>query len=246
MQRKRIIALNIHLNSFEEGLTNIINLAKDKVPSFVCFVNAHMMIEAYWDKKLASSINNAHFLAADGMPVAKAIKFVHKIEQPRISGMDSFPKLLKLAAEYNLNVFLFGSTNDVLEKIAQKASKENPRLNFCGIFSPPFDQPINAQAYIDKINQSNAHLVFVALGCPKQEKWMADNSEKINAVLLGVGGAFPVYAGTQNRAPDWMQNYSLEWLYRFLQEPGRLWKRYLITNSLFVFLVLKQKLSSLF
>ena len=96
------------------------------------------------------------------------------------------------------------------------------------------------------INSSGANLVFVALGCPKQEKWMAQNSHKINAMLLGVGGAFPVFAGVASRAPLFMQNTGLEWVYRLYQEPKRLFKRYLFTNSIFLFLVLKAKIKLIF
>ncbi len=111
-----------------------------------------------------------------------------------------------------------------------------------GSWSPPFRPLTDTEKEDDirRINDSGAHLVFVALGCPKQERWMAENKGKIHAVMLGVGGAFPVYAGLQRRAPEWMQKYALEWVFRLCQEPKRMWKRYLVTNTLFCILLAKE------
>nr|WP_315820525.1 WecB/TagA/CpsF family glycosyltransferase [Paraflavitalea speifideiaquila] len=117
-----------------------------------------------------------------------------------------------------------------------------PNLKIGGAISPPFGvtlTPQELQHHIDMINQSSSHVVYVALGCPKQEKWMANNYNKINAVLLGIGGALPVLAGVQTRAPKWMQDMSLEWLFRLLQEPRRMFRRYLYTNSYFIWLLTK-------
>jgi len=128
----------------------------------------------------------------------------------------------------------------VLKKIEQKALYEFPKLIIAGLFSPPFRKLSESEEneIVKKINYSNASLIFVALGCPKQEIWMKRMKGKINGVMVGVGGAFPVYAGITKRAPLWMQKTSLEWLFRMIQEPGRLWKRYLVTNSKFIFLSL--------
>ena len=246
MPRKKIIALNINISSVDQAINDILELGQKRVPSFVCFVNAHMIIEAYWNKGLSEKINKARFLVPDGMSVTKSIKFLYKIDQERMPGIGSFPKLIKRAADKNLSIYLFGSTDDVLKKIKKRALEENPHLNITGTFSPSFDKPIDSESYINKINDASPHVVFVALGCPKQEKWMAMHSHKVNAVMLGVGGAFPVYAGIKKGAPDWMQRHSLEWFYRLCQEPGRLWKRYLVTNSMFILLILKQKAQLIF
>jgi N-acetylglucosaminyldiphosphoundecaprenol N-acetyl-beta-D-mannosaminyltransferase len=140
-----------------------------------------------------------------------------------------------------MHVFFFGTTPELLDSIGSKIREKFPNVNIAGLFSPPFDKPIDDESYVDLINASGAQLVFVSLGCPKQEKWMATHSHKINAVLLGVGGAFPVFAGTVKRAPLFMRNIGMEWMFRFFQEPTRLFKRYLKTNSLFIYLVLKFK-----
>ena len=119
-------------------------------------------------------------------------------------------------------------------------------MHIVGLLAPPFNKIFDDESYVKIINSSEANLVFVALGCPKQEKWMAMHSSKIKAVLLGVGGAFPVFAGVTKRAPLFMQNMGMEWMYRLFQEPNRLFKRYLITNSWFMYLVLKTKIKNIF
>jgi len=129
----------------------------------------------------------------------------------------------------------------VLEQLIRKIETTYPGVQVAGAISPPF-RPLSQEElndHIDQINRSGANFVLVALGCPKQETWMALHSEKLHAVLLGLGGAFPVTAGLQKRAPVWMQRAALEWLHRLLQEPGRLFKRYLYTNLYFIVLLVK-------
>jgi N-acetylglucosaminyldiphosphoundecaprenol N-acetyl-beta-D-mannosaminyltransferase len=141
-------------------------------------------------------------------------------------------------------VFLYGSTPKVLEKIKDRIRSRYPGAIIAGAISPPFRElnETEIKEHIQQINESEAHYVLVALGCPKQEKWMATNYNSINAVLLGLGGAFPVAAGLQKRSPAWMQKLSLEWMYRLIQEPRRLFKRYFYTNTLFLWLLAKELL----
>jgi N-acetylglucosaminyldiphosphoundecaprenol N-acetyl-beta-D-mannosaminyltransferase len=234
--KKRIVSLNIDLIGYHAALAKVITLAKERTPSYVCFANVHMTIEAYDEPEFSRQINGAALVLSDGMPLVKCIKWQYKYEQERIAGMDFMPDIIKLAAKNKLKIFLFGSTLDVLCKI-----KTRIEVDFidCVVdyFSPPFERSINDPQYVDEINKSGANIVLVALGCPKQEKWMADNSNLINAVLLGVGGAFPVYAGLTKRAPKAMQMTGTEWLYRLMQEPARLFYRYFRTNIKFLFLL---------
>ncbi len=156
--------------------------------------------------------------------------------------MDFMPALMDKAEKRNESVFFYGSTNDVLNKIKDKVKTEFPRLNIAGMIAPPFRDLSQDELdkYVKIINESGAKYVFIGLGCPKQEIWMAQNSPKINALLLGVGGAFEVYCGIKKRAPFWMRKYSLEWVFRLKQDPKRLWKRYLYTNLLFSYFFVKQ------
>ena len=244
--RRKIISLDIDLFSYKDSIKKIMEDARDRKRGYVCFANVHMIIEAYQDKQFAKDVNNATLVLPDGMPLVKTLKLFYGIEQDRVAGMDVMPDLIRIASNNNLKLFFFGTTPELLEKIRLKIEKDFPKTDVVGLFSPPFNEPLNNDLYTEMINSSGANLVFVALGCPKQEKWMAQNSSKINAMLLGVGGAFPVFAGVASRAPLFMQNTGLEWVYRLYQEPKRLFKRYLFTNSIFLFLVLKTKIKLIF
>lgn len=245
MSRSRpIVSLNLSHKSYKGSIEEIIRLAKDKIPSYVCFANVHMCIEAYDDQSFARQVNQGNLVCADGMPLVKASRLINGQSIERVAGMDMMPSLIERAATEGLSVFFFGTSNELLDKIEAKAKKENPGLRVAGTFSPPFKKlsPEEVAAHRKLIIDSEADLVFVALGCPKQEKWMADNSSYIPAVLLGVGGAFPVYVNEQKRAPAWIRSISMEWAFRLAQDPKRLFKRYFYTNSKFLYLLLKQYL----
>jgi len=235
MEPREVISLAPSLVSYQEALQTIIKLAGKRESSFVCFANVHMTVEAYL---------RARLITADGMPLAKSLNYLYGIHQERIAGMDMMQDVLAACEKDSLSVYLFGSTDRLLNILQVKIRQRHPGLKIAGVFSPPFGKfsPENSRQYCQRINESGADLVLVCLGCPKQEIWMAENFAAVKAVMLGVGGAFEVYAGLKKRAPRWMQNLSLEWLYRLLQDPGRLMKRYVVTNSIFVFLLARQLL----
>lgn len=240
-ERKRILSLELSTYSYQGSLRKIMDWAKEKRSAYVCFSNVHMTIEAWDDKNFANQVNSADLVCADGMPLVEAIKKVYKKSVERVAGMDMMPSVLEKAEAEHQSVYFYGSTDEMLEKIVLEAKRKYPNLPIAGKLSPPFRALSKAEEskIISDINASGASIVFVALGCPKQEKWMAKHSPQINAVLLGVGGAFPVFAGVQDRAPTWMRNFSLEWMYRLYQDPKRLFKRYFYTNSKFIFLLMQ-------
>lgn len=250
LPKKRVISIDISIGKYNEFLNEIIKLAKKKKSNYICVANVHMTVEAYNDKKFQDIVNSAIITTPDGMPIAKAIKVFYNIEQDRVAGMDLFPDLLKESEKHNLKIFLYGSTDKILNKIKKKAKNLYPNLEIIGFYSPPFRELTEEEkeAIINYINSLEPNIVFVSLGCPKQEKWMAEMYGKINALMIGVGGAFLTFSGTQKRAPKWMQDLSLEWLYRLFQEPKRLFKRYAYTNTKFLYLftkeLLKQKLKT--
>lgn len=237
---RRVGTLNITLIGYCEAIAWIVRFAHQYQQGYVCFANAHMTVEAYRNRTISDKINQASMVLADGVPVQKSLALLYGVRQERIAGMDIFPDLLREAAKEGLSVFFFGTTNEILEKINQKAVQDFPTLRIAGMFSPPFGTNLNSGEYLELINKTKPHLVFVALGCPKQEIWMSENYKNINALLLGVGGAFPVYAGVTRRAPLLFQKYGLEWAFRLAQEPRRLFKRYFITNLLFISLIVRQ------
>jgi len=240
----KVLSLSLNSYSYQEAKHHIIEWAKARKSAYVCFANVHMTIEAYDDLDFAEMVNGADMVCADGMPLSKAVKLIYDKKIERVAGMDMFPTLIEEAHKEKLNIFLFGSTDEVLAKIEKKIIEKFPSAKLVGAISPPFRTLSETEEgeFIHQINASSANMVFVALGCPKQEKWMAKHSSKINAVLLGVGGAFPVFVEAEKRAPEWMRRMSLEWLYRLRQDPKRLFKRYFYTNTKFLYLLALRKL----
>jgi len=247
-QRLRIISLDIHNISFKESLDQISAWGLDNKPGFVCFANVHMTIEAHIKPSFKEILHKALFVLPDGKPLAIACTWLYKIKQERISGMDFMPALLKRADMLQAKIFLYGSTNTVLEKLTSRIEAIYPKVIIAGKIAPPFRtlSDTEREEHIREINESGANFVLVALGCPKQEKWMAENFIRINSVLLGLGGAFPVVAGIQKRSPLWMQNLALEWLFRLIQEPKRMVKRYAYTNLHFMQLLAKELIKNIF
>ncbi|MBK8341746.1 MAG: WecB/TagA/CpsF family glycosyltransferase [Flavobacteriales bacterium] len=239
LAKREVVGVGITLGSFEQHLDAIVRLAQARTSSYVCCVNAHMAVEANSDRAFARLVNAADLATADGVPLLRTLQKFGKTHQERVAGNDLLPALFARAAEHQLPVYLYGGKQEVLEVIQQKATREFPGLRFAGTHSPPF-RALTAEELLhdaDRINTSGAAIVMVSLGCPKQERWMASMKPGVKAVMLGLGGAFLLYAGVDTRATKWMRDLSLEWAYRFVLEPRRLWKRYLVTNTLFLGLI---------
>lgn len=237
-----LISIKITCKQYLNFVSHLIENALEKVSTYTCVANVHMCIEAYQHKDFAAIVNQADLVTPDGMPLVKALKWLYGINQDRVAGMDLLPDLLKESEAKNIKVFFYGGTEAMLANTKNYCAQQFPQLQIAGMISPPFRSLTKEeeQEYINTINASGAGFVFVALGCPKQEKWMASMKGKIQACMVGIGGALPVMIGMQKRAPVWMQKASLEWLYRLLQEPKRLFKRYAITNTLFIVLLFRQ------
>ncbi|MEM9215764.1 MAG: WecB/TagA/CpsF family glycosyltransferase [Cyanobacteria bacterium P01_F01_bin.150] len=227
---------------FERQIDTIIEWAKYKVGKFVCVANVHMLMEAYWDKSFHSVLRDADLVTPDGMPLVWVIRALGFKNQNRVAGLDILLAVCQRAEASSQSVFFVGSTEETLRGIRSRLAKDFPKLHVAGMVSPPF-RPMTSmenQELIDTINGSGANLVFVAFGCPKQEMWMAQNRTQVNAVMIGLGAAFSLYAGVYRRAPLWVRQAGLEWLYRLCQEPKRLWKRYGMTIPPFLILALRQ------
>jgi N-acetylglucosaminyldiphosphoundecaprenol N-acetyl-beta-D-mannosaminyltransferase len=240
--KQYLLEFGISTGSYGLFADTIIEMAKQKVSAMVCVANVHMFAEAYRDKDFLNIVNQADIVTPDGKPLTYAMRLLYNIKQDRVAGMDLLPDLLQRMVEEKLSVFFYGGSEKVLGLTEKYLQEKYPGVPVAGLYSPPYRQLTAAEeaADIEKIKALNPAIVFVVLGCPKQEKWMATVKGKINAVMIGVGGALPVMIGEQKRAPEWMQKYALEWLYRLYQEPKRLFKRYASTNSLFVWLIFKE------
>jgi N-acetylglucosaminyldiphosphoundecaprenol N-acetyl-beta-D-mannosaminyltransferase len=242
MERKEIINFGITTGNYSSFVNHIVTLAHHKESANVCVANVHMFIEAYKDKSFNSIINDATMVTPDGRPLTWVLRYVYGIRQDRVAGMDLLPDLLQQMMLKRLPAFFYGGTPALLEKTDNYLRYAFPDLPIAGMYSPPFRPATKEEEdqLVNKINNSGAAVVMVILGCPKQERWMASMKGKINAVMIGVGGALPVMVGMQKRAPAWLQHMGLEWLFRLMQEPRRLFRRYVITNSLFIYLFFKK------
>lgn len=238
-----MISIDVTKGSFSQIVKAIMNYAIKRESSYVCVANVHMLLESHYSSAFKEVVNGADIVTADGMPLAKSFKILYGEQQERVDGMNLLPALLKECVKTSSSVFFYGGKLGMLET-TEKYLKENyPDLILAGTYSPPFRDLTEDEYDIaaDMITASGANMVFVVLGCPKQEIWMAKMKGRIPAVMIGVGGALPVMVGLQLRAPNWMQRNSLEWSFRLMQEPRRLFKRYFKTNSHFIYLLTKER-----
>ena len=207
-----------------------------------------MVVEALRDPSFGNVLREADLAVLDGMPLCWTFKLLHGFKPDRIAGRHLMHALLEEASINSMSVFFFGSTPEKLSKAKTFLIDNYPGIVIAGMISPPF-RTLSAdenKAFAKQINDSGASLVFVALGCPKQEIWMHQMKSEINATMLGIGIALEVLTGQQVSTPVWMEKAGLEWLFRLLKEPRRLFKRYLYTNTYFIFILVRAILQKKF
>ncbi|MDJ0737364.1 MAG: WecB/TagA/CpsF family glycosyltransferase [Nostocaceae cyanobacterium] len=242
---KKVIDFPITALPLEDQVKTILRWAVTRESKTVCVANVHMLMEAHWNPDFANVLKNADLVTPDGMPLVWMMRQMGARNQNRVAGMDILLTLCEKAQAQNTSLFFVGSQTQILSPMRKRLNKEFPNLKIAGMEPLPFRPltPTEDEALMQKIHESGAGVVLVSLGCPKQEKWMAEHKGKIKAVMIGLGGAFPVYAGIHKRAPRIIRDMGLEWLYRFIQEPRRLWHRYAKTIPPFMWLALKQLLT---
>ena len=241
-QVAQVLGNPIDVISWDGALTQLNTWAAHHESRYVCICNVHSVVTASQDAEFGRVVNAADMATPDGAPVAWMLRRMEHVDQQRINGPDLMWRYCEQAQSRDESMFFYGSTEETLAMLKIKLLTAFPNLKIAGAISPPFRTltPDEDQAIVAQINASGAGVVWVSLGCPKQELWMAAHRGRINAVMLGVGAAFDYHAGTIKRAPKWMQDSGLEWLHRLTSEPRRLWKRYLVTNTLFVMGAAKQ------
>ncbi len=241
--RVRVLDLFVNVCDYEAAIKEIYALTQTKESSYVCLSNVHMAMEAYKNETFADVVNNADLVLADGKPIVWMQRFLGRKDAEQIRGNTLMVKILKFAEENSLKIGFYGGREDVIEEIQKRCRTDFPDLEVVYAHSPPFRHlPEEDKVMTAEINKLQVSILFVALGCPKQEKWMAEHKDKINAVMLGVGAAFDFYAGNISEAPDWVRKIGLEWLFRLIQEPRRLWRRYILLNPHFTWLAILQLL----
>lgn len=200
--------------------------------NYICVSNVHTTVMSYENDKYKNVQNSAILAIPDGGPLSSVGRKRGYSDMSRTVGQDYMREMFK----ENYKHYFYGSTNETLEKMKANLLQEYPNINIVGMYSPPF-RKLNKdenESIVKNINKVNPDFVWVGLGAPKQEEWMYDHKESINSLMVGVGAAFDYFAGNINRAPKWMQKCNLEWLYRLLQDPKRLFKRYFVTNTKFI------------
>lgn len=240
----RVIIAGIPIANFSEAETvaRIDELISLGGPHFGAVVNAAKVVAAERDPELKRALVEADFVTADGMSVIWAARLLGQPLSQRVTGIDLFQRLLSHAEEQGLSVYFLGAREDSVRGVVEFSKRRHASLRIAGYHNGYFEESENGFV-CDEIMRSCADLLFVAMGSPKQELWIASNILATGVrFALGVGGSFDHLSGKVRRAPKWMQKSGLEWLHRFMQEPARLWRRYLIGNSAFTLLIIKQLL----
>ncbi len=243
--RANILGVGISAINLETALRTIGGWISRREPQYVCLTSVNGVIESQWDEELRRIHNAAGLVTPDGMPLVWLSRLMGYPYVGRVYGPDLMLAVCERSAEQGCRHFFYGGAPGVAEKLVVRLQSRFPGLKVTGVYSPPF-RPLTSeedQALGERINAAGPDIVWVGISTPKQERWMVEHVGRISApVLIGVGAAFDFHAGLKRQAPSWMQISGLEWLFRLMTEPRRLWRRYLINNSWFLWLILLQAL----
>ncbi len=244
---KRIAFLNSPMDV--ATMDETVNFIKDRIQAnqFTqhVVVNVAKLVHMQKDAQLRESVEACDIINIDGMGVVLGARFLGQDVAERVAGVDLFHNLIAMSEQEALPVYLLGATDEVVSETARRLQAEHPKLKLAGFHHGYFWG--DEEAVVNKIKASGAKLLFVAITSPKKENFINKWQDRLGvSFVMGVGGTFDVVAGKVNRAPLWMQKYGLEWFYRIVQEPRRMWKRYLVTNSKFAWNLLREKIGSKF
>ena len=236
-KRSNVIEMGVDVTNLKKALHDVERLAKNSTGAYVCVSNVHMCIEVLDSNDFAHVVNSADLVIPDGKPLSWAQKLLGYKEAEQVRGQDIMNALCASSGEKSLNIgFYGGSSEALLNTVKGKLKESYPDINITYAFSPPF-RPLTPEEDVEvitQINDANVNVLFVGIGCPKQERWMAEHKDSLHCVMLGVGAAYDFIAGEKKHAPRWMQKIGMEWMFRLCSEPKRLWRRYLSTNPRFV------------
>lgn len=242
----KLLGLNIRNETFADAITEVGECIGSRRKRIYFPINVDMIVKCRKDTEFGSILKSNSDLLPDGMPIIWAAKFLGNSIKEKLSGSDLFPALCKFAAEKGYKVFFLGAEPSVAEKAADMLKTKYASLKIAGIYSPAHGfEKIEAenQKIVNMINASEADILFIGLGAPKQEKWIWEHKNLVNVpITLCVGASFDFVAGKVKRAPKWMRQSGFEWLWRLVMEPRRLWKRYLVDDMQFFWLVLKERM----
>ncbi|MGD0387967.1 MAG: WecB/TagA/CpsF family glycosyltransferase [Tepidisphaeraceae bacterium] len=238
--KRELFGVGVSVTNYDQAVDAVMEAAGGGRGGVATFLAVHGIVTAATDSEFRRHVNRCQMVAPDGQPVRWALNFFHAAGlTDRVYGPEIMRRICRRCARDGLSVFLCGSTRPVLALLASRLREMFPDLKLAGVESPPFRpmSPAQNDALCRRINDSGAAVVFVGLGVPRQETFADSNRDNIRAVQVCVGAAFDFLAGNKKTAPAFMQRHGLEWAFRLMQEPRRLWKRYLVTNSIFLALV---------
>lgn len=237
----RILGVNVAVTNMKD-MVNLITSHVEKLKGeFICLSNVHTTVMAYENAEYRNIQNSAFIALPDGRPLSFVQRLRGYKEAEQVSGPDLMPALWSATENTEISHYFYGSSEETIKALEINLRKKYPKLKIAGMEAPPF-RPLTKEEdeeAVRRINESGASILWVGLGAPKQEEWMYQHKDKINCLMFGVGAGFDFHAGTVKRAPMWMRNHYLEWLYRLTQDPKRLWKRYVNTNGKFILLSVK-------
>jgi N-acetylglucosaminyldiphosphoundecaprenol N-acetyl-beta-D-mannosaminyltransferase len=246
LEFRMILGMRTDATSYSDAATRVLEWAGSADSRYVCVANVHVTMESYDSDEYRTIVNQADLVTPDGMPLVWALRMFGVAAASRVVGFRLTLTVLERAAASGVPVGFYGGTEGMLWRTVQECRQRFPSLRVAYAHAPPFRPltPEEDEAVVQDINASGARIVFVGLGCPKQERWMGAHRGRVNAVMLGVGAVFAFLAGDKPLAPNWMQQAGLEWLFRLATEPRRLWWRYAYHNPRFVALLAGQYLKS--
>lgn len=240
MEKCYILGVGIAVTNMKETVEYIKENLEDLKGNYICVSNVHTTVMSYEDYEYRRIQNGGALALPDGGPLSYISRKKGFKNAKRVTGPDLMENIFRISEKEEYTHYFYGSTDETLNILRQKLKEKFPKLKIAGMYSPPFRPNVEIES-IEKLNEINklgVDFIWVGLGAPKQERWMDLHKNKINGLMIGVGAGFDYFAGRIERAPKWMQDNNLEWVYRLIQDPIRLFKRYFITNIKFICLSL--------
>ena len=238
----RILNTNINVTTMQDTVDYLTENLENLRGNYICVSNVHTTMMSFRDSDYNVVQNSGAMALPDGKPLSIVCRARGFYDAGRVPGPDLMPKIFQISKEKGYRHYFYGGSQETLDKLKSELLRLYPWLNIVGMYSPPY-RPLTQEEdlkAVSNINAARPDFIWVALGAPKQEKWMYEHQFKVNGLMLGVGAAFDFCAGTVKRAPGWVQELCLEWLYRLVQDPRRLFTRYLTTNASFLFHVIRE------
>ena len=234
--RHAVLGVKFVVSRLDSAVLHVLRHIKELAGGYICFGNVHTTVTASEDPEYLMIQNGARFTFPDGTPICRNIQKAGYADAERIAGPDFMGAMFRMTMDGRTSHFFYGSTQETLDLLQKRLTQDYPGINIAGMYSPPFRELTEEEEkeVVEMIRTSGADLIWVGLGAPKQERWMAAHKDMFDGVMLGVGAGFNFYAGNIKRAPVWVQRMGMEWLYRLCQDPKRLFSRYFVTNIKFL------------